>query len=120
MGRKSDLAYQYSLIQNLTDRVHQLTLRIDNIVAERNRRFLEQLEEMSNLRKEFIGMIDDLYETMNLKDEMDSLSKLIVEAGQEVDLSAEYYDYLQEDYDFLNELRFEKARKLNTVLEGNK
>jgi len=51
---------------------------------------------------------------------MDSLSKLIVAAGQEVDRSAEYYDYLQDDYDYLKELHFEKTRKLNTALEGKK
>jgi hypothetical protein len=51
---------------------------------------------------------------------MDSLSKLIVAAGEEMDRSAGYYDYLQEDYDYLNELRNEKTSKLNTILEGKK
>ena len=120
MGRKSDLAYQESLIHNLNIKIDTIRMRIDMIIAERDRRYIEQLSEMEKFRKEFIGMIDDLYETINLKDEMDSLSKLIVQAGQEVDRSAEYYDYLQDDYDYLKELHFEKTRKLNTALEGKK
>jgi hypothetical protein len=119
MGKKNSDAVYFEQLR-IAETVNNLTLRVDKLVSERDRRYIEQLSDMSKFRKEIIGMIDDLYETINLKDEMDSLSKLIVAAGEEMDRSADYYDYLQEDYGYLNELRNEKTSKLNTILEGKK
>jgi hypothetical protein len=119
MGKKNNDAVYFEQLR-IAETVNNLTARVDNLVWTRDKRYIEQLSDMSKFREEIIGMIDDLYETINLKDEMDSLSKLIVAAGEELSHSAEYYDYLQEDYDYLNELRNEKTSKLNTILEGNK
>jgi hypothetical protein len=119
MGKKNNDAVYFEQLR-IAETVNNLTLRVDKLVSERDRRYIEQLSDMSKFRKEIIGMIDDLYETIQLKEEMDSLSKLIVAAGEEMDRSADYYDYLQGDYDFFNEIRSEKATKLKTALEGKK
>lgn len=119
MGKKNNDAVYFEQLR-IAETVNNLTLRVDRLVSERDRRYIEQLSDTSKFRKEILDMIDDLHETINLKDEMDSLSKLIAGAAEEMGRSAGYYDYLQDDYDYLSELRNEKTSKLNTILEGRK
>lgn len=117
MGKKNDSRYD---IQRLNDQVHQLTVRVDNLVATRDRKYIEHLSDMSKLRKEVMDIVEEIFDAIDIKDEMDSLSKVIANAANDLSEAAEYYEFLNDDKNHLQSLYAEKKKEIYETLEGNK
>lgn len=110
-AEKNKLVYQ---------RMHELTQRIDGIVAAQQRVYVDSLSDFSKFRKEMLGIVGEWAEVVNLKEEMDSLRDYLAIACEEQQESMDYYEKTRSSYAESCDLYYEKKIALDKTLEGIK